>query len=314
MKIIERNYRLFFILLLIISGCSGGKKTSEEPKANGQNTDPELIEGITYAILDTLEIKLNIALPADTSGQYPLLVFIHGGGWKTGHRSAYNKQIQNAAKRGYVAATITHRYTRTVDESGEPVYRWPAPIEDAKAAVRYLRANAGKYAIDPDKIGVLGASSGGHLSMMVGFTDNSHGLDGAHQIPGDPEGKTSARVQAVANISGPTELVSSYDAPIVTPFLDDMMAGSPEEYPEKYKEASPLTYLSDDDPPVFTVHGAKDDVVPVEQAYMLDEEMKKKGMEHEMKILEDQAHIFKGEAARDSWNAIYDFFDRKLKE
>ncbi len=115
------------------------------------------------------------------------------------------EQIQEAAKRGYVAATISYRlmkYDEAKKETTTATPIFPAQIHDAKAAIRWVRANAKKYNVDPDRIGVTGGSAGGHLSLLVGLTDPASGLEGES---GNPE--QSSRVQAVVNVFGPTDMV-----------------------------------------------------------------------------------------------------------
>jgi len=312
-----RNKRLLLIsfmfsLPFILSACTHQDDQDERNMINVAESEPIFRENILFARADTTELKLNIAIPANPDKEYPLLIFIHGGGWQTGHRSAYNGQIQDAAKEGFVAATVSHRYTRTVDQAGEPIFRWPDPLHDVKAAVRFLRAHADSFHIDPDKIGVLGASSGAHLAMMLGFTSPKDSLEGDLSIPEAEHQSVSTRVHAVANLSGPAEMVSSYDAPVITPFLSALMNGSPVDHPEKYRTASPVHHLSPGDPPVLTIHGRLDDVVPIEQALLLDSEMKRAGLNHQLVILENQGHIFKGNAADESWEVVYQFFKEVL--
>ena len=130
-------------------------------------------ENITYGKAGDTELKLDLARPQG-DGPFPAIVFIHGGGWYQGNRQGYRGQIQEAAKRGYVAATISYRLMQFDESKKEtttatPIF--PAQIHDAKAAIRWLRANAKKYHVDPDRIGVTGGSAGGHLSLLGGLTD-----------------------------------------------------------------------------------------------------------------------------------------------
>lgn len=295
-----------------IMACSEQERSSEFTPAVVANSEPNLSEGILYARADTAELKLNIAVPANPKPRYKLLIFIHGGGWQTGHRNAYNSQVLEAARRGFVAATISHRYTRTVDESGVPIYRWPLPLQDVQAAIRFLRLHADEFHIDTDRIGILGASSGAHLAMMAGFIDELMDADTAPVVPGDEQGSIPVNVHAVANISGPVDLVSAYEAPVVTPFLDDLMNGNPETLPELYQQASPIYHISQNSPPLLTIHGKQDDVVPIEQAHLIERKMQAQGLYHKLKIFKNQGHIFKGETATESWNIIYDFFGENL--
>jgi acetyl esterase/lipase len=267
-------------------------------------------ENITYGKAGDTELKLDLARPQG-EGPFPAIVFIHGGGWYQGNRQGYRGQIQEAARRGYVAATISYRLMQFDESKKEtttatPIF--PAQIHDAKAAIRWVRANATKYHINPSRIGVTGGSAGGHLSLLVGLTDPASGLEGDS---GNPE--QSSRVQAVANVFGPTDMVFCYEKSSVAWIFRLFMGGTPTEAAERYKTASPITYVSSDDPPVLTLHGDQDALVPVEQAKVLDEKMKATGASHSLIVFEGQGHGFGGEFNKRAWDATWEFFDRHLK-
>src|SRR5262245_57591536 len=130
------------------------------------------------------DLQLDLAMPKDGDGPFPALVCIHGGGWKGGKRQDHDELSKTMAAQGYVCVTITYRLA--------PDTKFPGQVEDCKAAVRWLRANAKKYKVNPEKIGAFGFSAGGHLSCMLGTTDKNDGLEGKG---GNPE--QSSRVQAV---------------------------------------------------------------------------------------------------------------------
>ncbi len=282
--------------------------------------EPLFFSDITYAKVDTIELQLNIAVPsvdkAITNARFPLLLFIHGGGWRTGHRNAYNKQIQNAASKGYVAATISHRLTSIEDKNGKPLYPWPAAIHDCKAAIRYLKSVAEQYHIDTTRIGATGGSSGGHLSLLMGLTQAKHGLEGDMVITNQERQPKShsSRIHAVVNIAGPTEMISCHKAPVVTPFSEYLLQGSPTDNPDAYFESSPINYITKDCVPILTIQGTMDDVVPFEQAVIFDNRMKAAGALHELYPLKGQKHILNAEASNESWRVLYAFFDKHLKK
>jgi acetyl esterase/lipase len=186
---------------------------------------------------------------------------------------------------------------------------FPAQIHDAKAAVRWVRANAKKYRVNPDRIGVTGGSAGGHLSLLVGLTDPASGVEGESGNPGQ-----SSRVQAVVNVFGPTDMAFCYEKSSVAWIFRLFMGGTPAEAAERYKAASPITYVSQDDPPVLTLHGDQDALVPVEQAKALDEKMKTAGASHTLMVFEGQGHGFGGEHGKKASDATWEFFDRHLKQ
>ena len=226
----------------------------------------------------------------------------------THNRAAYRKEIEEAARRGYVAATISYRLTQP-DEQRKAKYPFPAQVHDVKCAIRWLRAHADKYHVDPERIGVTGGSAGGHLSMILGVTDESAGLEGDGCYPDQ-----SSRVQAVVNVFGPTDMLhlhktSEGAAPIVASFL----GGDPETAAKTYKAASPISYVDKDDPPILTIHGTADTLVPPDQAERFDTAMKKAGAEHSLLLLGGQGHGFRGDAAAEAQRAMYAFFDKHLK-
>jgi acetyl esterase/lipase len=267
-------------------------------------------EGITYGNGEGTELKLDLARP-EGEGPFPAIVFIHGGGWYQGNRQGYKAAIKEAAERGYVAATISYRlmkFDEAKKETATATPIFPAQIHDAKAAIRSLRANAEKYRIDPNRIGVTGGSAGGHLSLMVGLTDEDSKLEGE-----GGHSKESSRVQAVVNVFGPTEMVSAHETSSVAWIMRLFMGGTPDETPETYQAASPVTYVSQDDPPVLTLHGDKDALVPIAQATLLDEKMKKAGASHTLKVFEGQGHGFAGKYQEEAMTAMWNFFDKHLK-
>jgi acetyl esterase/lipase len=268
-------------------------------------------DNITYGKAGDTELKLDLARPQG-DGPFPAIVFIHGGGWSEGNRQGYRGQIQGAARRGYVAVTISYRlfkYDRAKKDTATATPIFPAQIHDAKAAIRWVRANAQKYHINPDRIGVTGGSAGGHLSLLVGLAGPAANLEGDS---GNPE--QSSRVQAVVNTFGPTEMVGCYEKSSVAWIFRLFLGGTPSEAPERYKAASPVTYVSKDAPPILTLHGDKDALVPVDQAKLLDEKMKAVGASHTLTIFEGQGHGFGGEYDRKAWDATWKFFDRHLKQ
>lgn len=263
-------------------------------------------ENVTYGRVGDVELQLDIAHPKDGSGPYPGILFIHGGAWAGGERTAYRGLIERAARNGYVAAQISYRLTGFDPATKTGKVPFPAQLNDCKCAVRWMRSVADKYHVDPDRIGVTGGSAGGHLSLLVGFVGEDAGLegDGGHA-------DCSSRVKAVVNYCGPTDLVREYEqVQAVQPFLMALCGGTPESAADAYRAASPVNYLSPDDPPVLTLHGDKDDIVPVDQARLLDEKMQAAGLPHELLVLEGQGHAIKSDKAD---AAFWQFFDKHLK-
>ena len=165
---------------------------------------------VLYAQPDGEELRLDVAWPAKATAPAPGVVVLHGGGWTMGDRKSLDGLIRKFAAAGRPAATVSYRFA--------PKHPWPAQIEDAKAAVRFLRRNAAKYGMDPERMGAIGFSAGAHLAMMLGVTGPADGLEGSPAAD-DP----SSRVQAVVSWFGPTDLTATDFPDMVKPLLDGLL-------------------------------------------------------------------------------------------
>ena len=197
------------------------------------------------------DLKLNLFRPKSGNGPFPGIVFIHGGGWRNGSPTAFERQALRLASTGYVAICIEYRL------SGEATF--PAAIEDSKCAVRWLRANAKQYAVNPDKIAVSGGSAGGHLSLLVGTSGGVAELEGT----GGHTGVSSA-VQLVIAFNPVSYFPIKPDNPMIQ--VTSFLGGTVDEVPEAYRKASPPTWLDTGDPPMLLLHGTNDTTVPHQQS------------------------------------------------
>jgi acetyl esterase/lipase len=257
---------------------------------------------IIYGRGGETDLKLDLARPADLKSAAPAVVCIHGGGWRGGKRQDLTSLTKYLAERGYVAATITYRLT--------PQHRFPAQIEDCKAAVRWVRANAKKYNINPDKIGAIGFSAGGHLSCMLGTTDANDQLEGSG---GNPE--QSSRVQAVVSYFGPTDFTTKdWSENVEETFLIPLTGSTFEEKPEAYKRASPLVYATKDDAPTLFFHGDRDVLVQVRQSKVLADKLKELGVDSKLEVLQGEGHGWSGKKLDETLATGAKFFDEKLKQ
>lgn len=264
-------------------------------------------EGVTvendleYANPDGQHLQLNLARPSTGEGPFPAVVCIHGGGFRAGTRQSYDSLIRKLAQNGYVAATVTYRLA--------PKYPFPAAVHDVKAAVRWLRANAKRYHVDPDRIGATGGSAGGHLAQFLGVTADVKAFEGEG---GHPE--QSSRVACVVNYYGPSDFTQSYgksvDASEVLPLF---LGGNLEQARRRHIEASPLYWVTPHAAPTLCVHGTKDNYVAFEQATWLVDRLKAAGVEAELLALEGAGHGFRDADARRAEEATLAFFNRHLK-
>jgi acetyl esterase/lipase len=257
-------------------------------------------KGVEYSNPDNQHLQLNIARPKG-DGPFPCVLCIHGGGFRAGSRDGYNAQIVRLAEKGYVAVTVSYRLA--------PKYPFPAANHDTKAAVRFLRANAKKYGIDADNIGVTGQSAGGTLAQMLGVTAGVKEFEGGG---GNPE--QSSAVKCVVNVYGANDFTKSYgksvDAAQVLPLY---LGGDLEKARPAHIRSSPLYWVTPAAVPTLCIHGTEDKYVHLEQAEMLVEKFKAAGVEVELLKLEGAGHGFKGPDAEKAEKAMIAFFDKHLK-
>ncbi len=264
-----------------------------------------VLRNLVYAKTPEQDLELDLYLPEKRPEKpLPLIVWIHGGGWRNGSRDA-NPAAALVAD-GYASASISYRL------SG--VATFPAQIHDCKAAIRWLRAHAEKYDLDPSRIGVWGPSAGGHLVALLGTSGGVEELEGSLGHPDQ-----SSRVQAVADFFGPTTL-TKMDAAGSRLVHDDpqspesLLIGGPiQDHPDLVRRADPITYVTADDPPFLIVHGDQDPVVPYNQSELLDAALTQGGVEHTFYTVEGGGHGKGGEfGSIGLLHRVKDFFDLEL--
>lgn len=264
-------------------------------------TGYELIRNVEYGKGGGHVLLLDIYRPLKPiTSPTPAVIWIHGGGWSTGDK--YPSTVTLLAKAGFFCVSINYRL------SGEA--KFPAAVEDCKCAVRWLRANAASFNVDPDAIGVWGGSAGGHLSLMVACADASAGLEGS----GGWEG-VSSRVQAACSYYGPADLAGIFGQSAVNSFID----ASLQQDPDAFRRASPIFYVSAADPPLLLVHGNKDFVVPLSQSEAMLEAYQKQGLDARLIEVENAGHGFSQVGSQpispsktEYEQAVVDFFIRNL--
>ncbi len=258
-------------------------------------------EGIEYANPDNQHLQLNLARPKEAEGKLPAVLCIHGGGFRAGERKGYDGLCKKLAERGYVAVTVTYRLA--------PKYQFPAAVYDVKAAVRWLRANAEKYQIDPDRIAALGGSAGGHLAQFLGVTGDVKQFEGDGGNPGP-----SSRVACVVNYYGPSDFTKSYgksvDAAEVLPLF---LGGDLEHARHQHILASPLNWVTPDAAPTILLHGTADQYVNYEQAVWMRDRLQAAGVEVQLVTFEGAKHGLGGEYAQPAEKAALEFLDKHLK-
>ena len=258
---------------------------------------------VVYGHAGGEDLQLDLYAPKDSAGPLPAVVILHGGGWAKGSHELFRPLAGALAAHGYVAASVGYRLA--------PRHKFPAQIQDVKCSVRWLRANADRYQIDSERIAALGFSAGAHLALLLGLTEASDGLEG-----GGGNAEQSSRVQAVVNISGPTDLTRPEWPDATKAIMFDLMGGSREQLPGVYRMASPLAYVHRGAPPVLTIHGTSDPVVPYEQARLLHTALRRARVSSRLELLHGKGHGDDWSSDNQSRNAalIREFLDTNLRQ
>ena len=276
------------VCLLACSVLQAQVPSQSQPRPDRPAGAMRIPEGIRaeldlpYAATDNRAQRLDLFLPKSPKSDkpLPLVVFIHGGAFRAGDkRSGLGTLAPLVISGDYAGASVEYRLT------GEAM--WPAQIYDCKAAIRYLKGNASKYNIDPERIGVIGTSAGGHLVAMLGTSGGVSSLEGKL---GDYMSQNS-RVACVVDEFGPGDLLTmggSHDAPH-SPEAD-LIGGPVQENKEAARGASPITYVASDNPPFLMIHGTKDPTVPFAQSEELLAALKKAGVDAMLIPVEGASH------------------------
>ncbi len=276
--------------------------------------DVKVERDVVYANIDGLKLRMDIARPT-TPGPHPAVVGFHGGAWKYGNKADLSRStigffdfggtggrslIETVAKDGYVAVSVQYRLA--------PDHKWPAQIEDAKTAIRFLRENAKAYDIDPEHMGAFGFSAGGHIAALLGTTDSDDGLDGK-LYPNQ-----SSEVQCVVDYFGPTDMTLYAESPglekgYMVPLFGKKMAAAP----DIYKQASPLYHVKKTNAPILICHGTADLIVPIIHSERFLDKLEAAKVPCRMISVKGKGHGWTGDPAVECRKESMKFMDQYLK-
>jgi len=306
LQIVSRRLVLALLVLVIAVAILGTRvaESAEGRRRRMEFPDVNIVRDVVYKRVNGRDLRLDIYSPKSITHPLPVLLWIFGNRWSRGSKN--HPPPLNLVSQGYIVVSIDYRL------SGEAPF--PAAIEDCKAAVRWIRANAADYHFDSDHIGAWGHSAGGHLAALLGTSGGVAELEGT----GD-NSSFSSRVQAVCDMAGPSDIVQFYEtvsssndgmAGIAKASIEQFLGGSVERNRAKAIAASATTYVSKDDPPFLIIHGENDMSIPVSQGEVLASKLKAAGVQVTLIVAEGRGHGVGGPAFAPE---ITSFFDKYLK-
>ena len=286
-------HRYLVAFLAVFAGfasCTPATAESEIEKRFGQ----------VYCERPSGPLKADVYLPTG-EGPFPGVLVVHGGAWRMGNRAQLSMQAQGLARHGFTAVAISYRLA--------PEHKFPAQIEDCREAVRWMRTEAEKLKLDPERIGGFGYSAGAQLVSLLGTQPVEDRVD---QQP--KENQPSTRLQAVACGGAPCEFRV---LPRDESFLSFWLGGTPGEVPDQYRRASPAAFVSADDPPMFFFHAEKDSLVPIDSPKHMVKQLTDAGVEAELYVVPDASHVFAAmdrEALKRSLAFLVEHLDTEAKQ
>ncbi len=292
-----RRNAIYFLEIVFMLACEN-VGLAQSPQMQKLPDGVQVVRNIPYVEGGHERNRLDLYLPEKAAGPLPLVVWVHGGAWQAGSKDGCPALF--LLSKGYAVASINYRLSQHAV--------FPAQIEDCKAAIRWLRANADKHHINPDRIGVWGSSAGGHLVAMLGTTGNTKSLDGKG---GNLD--RSSRVQCVVDWFGPSDLLTMHgghdnpDSP-----ESRLIGGAVQENPDKARNASPVTYVSKDSAPFLIMHGDRDNTVPPGQSDELAAALKKAGVEVALVVVQGNGHGGPGFNSPANRKLVESFFAKHL--
>jgi acetyl esterase/lipase len=292
-------------ITLLALGTAAAKK-ARSPVLPPTSSDPVITNAgathkdVIYSVAGHDKVRLDVYQPRETgSSPLPGIILIHGGSWEEGDKTALATMARYLAGNGYVAFSIDYRL-----HSGKK-NRWPAQLDDAQRAVRWVRAHARDYNVDPNRIGAWGYSAGAQMASLLGELDTRDNSDPVLA-------KYSSRVQAVVDASGPTDFTIDFDSDGGA-FFTSLLGAAEKQNPELWKSASPVFDITAATAPFLIVHGTRDGMVPVAQSVEFANALRKAGVDVTFVQVND-GHDFETEAAKRRLAAeTLQFFDRTLK-
>ena len=275
---------------------AAGPASAQEASPPATSTAVALDSGVVYGEVDGEELIMDVYRPPVRDAPRTAVIVIHGGGWTQGYgdRSMMVEEVEDLAGAGYVAFNVGYRLM-----DGEPGHNvWPAQLDDVQRAVRWVRANAAAYNVDPERIGSSGYSSGAHLAACLGVRETRDN--------GDPAlAAYSSRVACVVSLAGEMDLTIPYPQETDRQIVVNLLGGTAEEVPDAYRDASPNTWVDGASAPFLLMHGARDTIVPVAHARTMEVALHEAGVEVVYFEDPDADHVTWDWSAKAPWTLTF---------
>jgi len=269
---------LAHVLLPGSHGLWAGQQQDAAPKSQTDADSVKVEQDVPYLLVNGTQLHLDVYRPSNQGSEIrPAIILIHGGAWTSFDKSTMRGMGELLARDGFVAFGVDYRLFHG-DQN-----RWPAQLDDVQSAVRWVRANASKYGVNPDRIGAFGHSAGAQLAALLGMEDTRDNSNSALA-------KYSSKVQAVVEVSGPTDLTTQRDQDYVT-FMTSFLGADYAKHPEVWRDASPAFHVSKENAPILILHGTRDEDVPISQAEELSKKLEAAGVPVSF-IKVDDGHMF----------------------
>lgn len=282
----------FLLSILLVIGMAAALPAQMRPSGQTPTPRPDpamqvfpssVEENVVYATVGGQKLALDVYQPGGLAAEvHPAVVLLHGGAWSSGDKSTMKSMGAFLSRCGFVAFSVDYRLFHGNENL------WPVQLDDVQRAVRWIRAHAGQYQVDPDHIGAFGHSAGAQLAALLGMEDTRDNSD--HALA-----KYSSKVQAVVDVSGPTDFAPR--DPEGDAFMASFFGGDYEKHKDTWRDASPVTHAAKGDAPFLIVQGTHDESVPMAQAQALADKLKQAGVPVKF-VTVDDGHTFETPEAR----------------
>jgi acetyl esterase/lipase len=282
--------------------------------AAAEPNEPRVFRDVEYARVGDASLKLDLYLPSprdltteagEAATTHPLIMWVHGGAWRSGSKA--DVPILPLVQRGFAIASVDYRLS--------PVAKFPAQALDLHAAIRFLRANADAYGVDPKRVAIAGSSAGGHLAALVGVSGDVEELMGMQEVSGESDSHIGAIVSfyGASNFKSILSQSTEHGLSVRVPALKLLLGGLPDEELRLARLASPVAHVDANDPPMLWIHGDADPQMPYAQAIEMRNAYLKADLQVDLVAVKGGLHGGEGFYDDAMLKRVAEFLERHLK-